>query len=153
MDTFAHAAWTYIIFSSTDSPLLAVLFGVMPDLLSWTIYLFYSIFTKGFSSFKRPNVLKVPKWMDFLYGITHSIFIFAATVLIVFLVTGSIPIFLWAWIIHIVIDIPMHSRDFLPTPFLWPFSDWKFPGFSWGQKWFVIANWTAIIIVGALVFF
>jgi len=122
-------------------------------LLSWTIYLFYALFTGQIKEMqKKLDLTKVPRWMDVLYGITHSIFVFAATSILVFLITGNYPIFLLAWILHITIDIPTHSRNFLPTPFLWPFFEWKFPGFSWSQKWFVIMNWTAIVIVGLIVF-
>lgn len=41
-----------------------------------------------------------------------------------------------AWIIdarglHILIDIPTHSIDLFPSPFLWPLSDFKFNGIGW----------------------
>ena len=120
-------------------------FGVLPDLFSWTIYLFYKIIKR--EKFGKPNISSIPKWVHVLYGITHSVFVFGIVGLILFLVLGFVPVYLWAWLIHILIDIPTHSRDFLPTPFLWPLSDWKFPGFSWGQKWFMVVNYAAIIIV------
>lgn len=150
MDTFAHAAWSFIIFHQTNLPLLAVFFGIMPDLFSWTIVMFYSL-AKGMK-FGKPDMKKIPEWAFPLYGVTHSIFVFGIVALIVFLILGYFPIYLWAWIIHILIDIPTHSRKFLPTPFLWPLSKWTFPGFSWGQKWFMITNWSAIIIVILIIF-
>jgi len=132
-------------------PLLAIFFGVMPDLFSWTLYMVYRLIKR--EKFSRPDIRKVPSWVFFMYGLTHSIFVFGAVSAIIFLITGNMPIYLWAWLIHILIDIPTHSRKFLPTPFLWPLSDWKFPGFSWGQKWFMITNWSAIIIVVLIIFF
>ena len=144
MDTFAHAAWSYIIFHQTSSWPLAVFFGVMPDLFSWTIYMIYTL-VRG-NKFGKPELNKIPQWAFTLYGITHSIFVFSAVALILFLIAGEVPSYLWAWIIHIAVDIPTHSRQFLPTPFLWPVSQWKFPGFSWGQTWFMILNWSAIIV-------
>lgn len=144
MDTFAHAAWSYIIFHNTQFPILAIFFGIMPDLFSWTIVMLYSL-AKG-RKFGKPDINKIPNWAFPLYGITHSIFVFGTTVVLVYIFTKTIPAYLWAWLIHILIDIPTHSRKFLPTPFLWPVSKWTFPGFSWGQKWFMITNWTAIIV-------
>ena len=124
----------------------------MPDLLSWTIYLFHNLFTKGFR-FGPPNLAQIPHWVFVLYGITHSLFVFGATIGIVYLVLGSIPAFLWAWLIHILIDIPTHSREFLPTPFLWPVSDWYFPGISWGTPWIMALNWGGIIVALIYIYF
>ena len=38
---------------------------------------------------------------------------------------------------------------FLPTPFLWPISDWKFPGISWAEPWFMVVNYT--LMLGCLI--
>ncbi len=152
MDTFAHAIWTYIIFLTTGNIWIAVFFGVMPDLLSWTIYLLYGITLGKIKEFKKPNFNKIPKWVHTLYGLTHSTFTVTVVFLIVFIIFKQIPLYLWAWPLHIAIDIPTHSRKMLPTPFLWPISKWTFPGFSWGQKWFMIINYLAIVIVSLIVF-
>lgn len=150
MDFFAHIIWSIIIFHKTPYTGLVVFFGVLPDLFSWTIYMFYSLFKR--KKFRSPNPSDLPNWVHLLYGITHSIFVFAWVGLIILIILGYIPIFFWAWLIHILLDIPTHSRDFLPTPFLWPVSKWKFPGINWGNKWFMIANYTAIIVVGLTIF-
>ncbi|MFH1589750.1 MAG: hypothetical protein ABIB43_04250 [archaeon] len=150
MDAPAHGIWTWIIFHNNPLVWLAVLFGMLPDLLSWGIY---SIWPWGEKlDWKKPDFSMVPKWVFLLYGITHSVFVFAAVFLIVYLIIGTIPWFLFAWIIHILIDIPTHSKDFLPTPFLWPVSTYKFAGISWGQKWFMIANYTAIVVILLVLF-
>jgi len=51
------------------------------------------------------------------------------------------------WLIHIVMDIPTHSKTFYPTLFLWPLSDWHFDGISWVNMWFIIINYTSLLIV------
>jgi hypothetical protein len=51
------------------------------------------------------------------------------------------------WALHILIDIPTHSLRFFATPFLWPLSDYRFNGISWGNRWFMLANYTALAIV------
>ena len=143
MDTFAHGLWSYIIFSKSKYIWLAILFGILPDLLSWTVYMVYRMFNK--IPFGPPNLNSIPKWVFTLYGITHSIFVIAVVFLIVFLIFKHIPIFLLAWPLHVLIDIPTHTKDFLPTPFLWPFSSYAFPGISWGTQWFMITNYSLIV--------
>ena len=151
MDTFAHAIWRFIIFYATGNIWLAIFFGIMPDLFSWTIYLFYAIATgKMKKEFRRPDLDALPNWIHVLYGLTHSVFVIALVFVLVFLFTRQIPIYLWAWPLHVLIDIPTHSRKMLPTPFLWPVFDWKFPGFSWGQTWFMALNYIGIVV--ALIF-
>ena len=150
MDYFAHSFWSYIIFHRTKTPIYAILFGIMPDSLSWMIYLFYRIFSKDLF-FGRPDFTSIPDWVFTLYGISHSIIIAGLIFLLVYLIFKKIPIYMYAWPIHILIDIPTHRRDFLPTPFLWPISEWKFPGISWGNKWFMIINWSLILIAVLLI--
>jgi len=143
MDTLAHALWSYIIFYRTENIWLAILFGVMPDLLSWGIYMLYT--KKGFT-WKKPKISLIPRWVFTLYGITHSIFVMTLAFFIVFLLFKTIPIFLYAWTVHVLIDIPTHRKDFLPTPFLWPFSNYAFPGINWANKPFMITNYALIIV-------
>lgn len=150
MDTPAHGIWTWIIFHNNPLVWLAVLFGILPDLLSWGIYTIWP--KKGFD-WKNPDWSLMPNWIMTLYGITHSLFVVAVVFAIVYLIFKEIPLFLLAWPLHIFIDIPTHDKAFLPTPFLWPLSNYKFAGISWGQKWFMTANWSAIVIVLALIYF
>ena len=51
-----------------------------------------------------------------------------------------------AWPMAILMDVISHTRDFLPTPFLWPLTDWKFDGVSWGSPKFMIINYVLITI-------
>lgn len=154
VDTIAHALWSVIIFRNFDFGIglwLAIFLGIMPDLFSWTIYAIYSLF-KG-ERFGVPNLKKIPKWAFTLYGITHSVFVVLLVFILIYLGFGTIPIFLWAWPLHVLIDIPTHSRKFLPTPFLWPLFDWKFPGISWGTPWIMILNWLLILFFLAKIVF
>ncbi len=142
MDVFAHGAWSGIIFRK-GSVWKAILIGVLPDILSWGIYLSYTFFFG--ESFGRPVLESISSWVFVLYGVTHSLIV--ATVVLGslwFAVGKKFPLYLLAWPIHIVLDVPLHSADFLPTPFLWPVSTWAFPGISWGEKWLWIGNWVLI---------
>ena len=145
MDYFAHAAWSFIIFHRNKFAWAAIIFGVLPDTLSWFLFMLYNIFFNGFH-WGKPTLFELPSWMVSLYGVTHSLIVFLVVAGIIYLIFKKIPIYIYAWPIHILMDIPTHSRDFLPTPFLWPISNWFFPGFSWGQLWFMILNWSLIFL-------
>ena len=148
VDTVAHGIFSYLIFSKIKDKgkiWLAVLFGILPDLLSWTVFLIFLIFTGSFS-FGRPDLhMNPPDWVFTLYGISHSLIVFAIIFGAVYIFMKKAPIFMLAWPLHILIDIPTHSKDFLPTPFLWPVSSWRFPGISWGTPWFFFGYWTILI--------
>ena len=151
VDTLAHAVISWLVFHELPgkSVWLAVFFGMLPDLCSWTLFAFYNLFTRR--KLGQPDLKKIPNWVYSLYNYTHSLFVFLFICFLVYLVNGEIPVFLWAWPLHILIDIPTHSRKFLPTPFLWPFSNWKFPGISWNVKWFFVLYW--VILIFCLLFF
>ena len=154
MDYFAHAAWSLILFQKSKKVWYAVLFGILPDTCSWLIYLLYRIMSG--SSFGRQELVNLPSWMPTLYGISHSLIIclviIVVTFLIFYLLQKQLPYVMLAWPLHIFIDIPTHSRDFLPTPFLWPLSDYAFPGMSWSTPWFWILTWIAIIFTITILF-
>lgn len=145
MDYFAHGFWSYLVFCRRKKVWLAVFFGVFPDTISWVPYFFYRLFVNGFQ-FDKPHLTTIPAWVYFLYGLSHSIIICAAVFLIVYLVNKKIPYYMWAWpLLHILIDIPTHRQDFLPTPFLWPISDYAFPGISWANPWFMLTNYSLLV--------
>jgi len=150
MDYFAHGFWSYILFHTTKKPYLAVLIGLLPDSLSWGIYFIYNLFNGGMPG--KPNLALVPDWVYTLYGISHSLITWGLLILCIYIIFKNVPIYLYAAPIAILFDIPTHTREFLPTPFLWPISDWAFPGISWGSKWFMITNYSLIILCLAYIF-
>ena len=145
MDYVSHGAWSYIFFNKIRRPFLAVIFGLMPDTLSWFIYAVYNLFSG--SRFGRPSLSSIPNWAFDLYNISHSLLVAAAVILLIYIILKRVPIYIFAWPIAILMDVPTHTREFLPTPFLWPVSDWGFPGISWGTRWFMILNYSAIVIL------
>ncbi|HII15797.1 MAG TPA: hypothetical protein HA362_05810 [Nanoarchaeota archaeon] len=165
MDVFAHALWTGALFRAINikakkkiSVWKGLLWGIAPDVFSFgllTAWMLLSLIFGGttldFQHFEamepaQRDTIPIFQIVSFMYNITHSIFIFGAVFIMLWFVFRK-P--LWAtlgWLIHILIDIPTHSYQFYPTPFLWPISGWKFNGISWGQRWFMIANYSAILI-------
>lgn len=143
MDYFSHGFWSYIFFHKTKRPLLAVIFGLMPDNLSWALYFLFNVFTGQL--FGRPHPELVPDWIFTLYGISHSLILWLIAALVIYFVLKKHFLYLYAAPIAILMDVPTHSREFLPTPFLWPLSEWTFPGFSWGNGWFMLINYSLIV--------
>ena len=148
MDYLAHALWSYIFFHKTKKPLWAVFWGLFPDTISWLIFAIYHIFTK--TTMWTPDLSKIPSWVFTLYNISHSIFVAIAVILIIWTIFRSFPVYMLTWPIHILMDIPTHARDFLPTPFLWPFSVWHFPGIRWSDWRFMIINY--VFLMSALIY-
>jgi len=148
MDYLAHGLWSYILFHKIKKIWYAIFFGLLPDNLSWTIFLIYNlIIGKGLGP---PVPTLIPGWVFTLYNISHSLIITAIVFLAIFLIYKKIPIYMYAWPAAIIIDIFTHTRDFLPTPFLWPLSEWRFPGISWASLAFMSINY--IIIITLLIY-
>ncbi len=146
MDTLAHGLWSFAVFHRKKYVWLAVLFGVLPDLLSFGMIFLINILN---GNLRRgpPPLSSLPDWLFAAYNMTHSFIIFIAVFILIYLITKK---WLWpltAWAIHILIDIPTHSSRFFPTPFLWPLSNYKFDGISWATGWFMLLNYGALMAV------
>jgi hypothetical protein len=153
--------------SAPPSPFLAGAWGVLPDLAAFApLFLFF-----GYAWLMGVQVSRLPRLHEYqylgirppyvfglteeLYRITHSVVIFTIMFFLAWMLRRMFlakdsplrrpPYEMLAWLFHIIVDIPTHSSAFYPTPFLWPISDYRFlGGFSWGQPWFIIANYSAL---------
>ena len=150
MDFFAHGFWSYAIFHKKKYVWMATFFGVMPDILSFGILFAINLINGNFHR-ERPSLSSLPDWLYGAYNLTHSFIMFLAVFVLIYLITKKWFWPLTAWAIHIMIDIPTHSFRFFPTPFLWPISNYKFDGVSWGTGWFMILNYSALMIVFILI--
>lgn len=145
MDFVAHALWSFALFCRTKDKWLAAFFGVLPDFLSFGPH-FAASALNGFE-FGKPELSSIPEYVFIAYNVTHSLVIFAIVLGLVYLFTKKIFLPLFAWALHILIDIPTHTTDFFPTPYLWPLPTPYINGFSWGNKYFMLLNYTALILV------
>lgn len=131
--------------------LIAILFGILPDLFSFAPIFIYQFFTKVAFLDLIGRDIWVVHYASESYKYTHSIIIFGLAVLVVYLFRKFLhksvlywPMFGWA--LHILIDIPTH-RGFYETPFLFPLSDYQFGyGVSWGTPWFMIINYSVLAL-------
>lgn len=151
MDIFAHGLWSYAIFhKNRRNAWLAALFGVLPDILPFGYSFITSLLT---GSFQRgpPKLSSIPDYVFSAYSATHSLVTFAAVFLLVYFITKRWFWPLAAWAFHILSDIPTHTTRFFATPFLWPISDIRYNGISWGTPWFMAVNYSALLAVFILI--
>jgi len=151
MDFIAHALWTYIIFYDTPYVFLAIIFGILPDLITFGPSFSNFILTKKYkkADFKDPekSLKYLPGYVFELYKITHSLVIFGIVFLFIFLINGSVYWPVFGWLIHIIVDIPLHTKNFFPVNFLYPISNYSVNGIKWGTKRFMIINYSVILII------
>lgn len=166
MDVFAHTLWTNAVFhlkynQQRKMRYLAAFFGVAPDLIGFAPLFIYMIFSgRLFSGEGFP--FTPTNWTfgfaENAYNYTHSLVIFLFAVVAVNLIINLYNRFkdqvnykfwfFWpmlGWGLHILIDLPTHP-DFYHTPFLWPFSEYRFTGgVAWSHPTFMIINYGLLI--------
>ena len=166
MDILAHTLWTTAVARKGNiegekkgkkfkvNIFWMAFFGIFPDLFAFTIPFiisFYRIITgqEIFSSFTtRHQVADGFNLAHTLYQYSHSLVIWLLVFFIVWLIWRRPRWELLGWMFHILIDIPSHSVLFFPTPFLFPISSYVFPyGIAWSNMWFMITNYTALLLV------
>lgn len=128
--------------------------GVFPDFFAFTLPFvigFYKIIFQGVSLLDIRNHHSVSGGFDLastLYQYSHSVVIWLIVFILVWIISKRPRYELLGWLLHILIDIPSHSINFYPTPFLFPISDYRFPyGISWSNKWYMLTNYTALFFV------
>lgn len=175
MDVFSHALWgRHLTYRRLDWRLAAVM-GVTPDLFAFIPSTIYR-WVKGEprTSIDENTVTSdLPAIAWDLYQISHSLI---WTFVLFLLIWGGLEIRLrklglqgklpegkWLqtsmsprtaamvlitpWVFHIFIDIPTHTINFFPTPFLMPISDFMVDGIAWTAWWIMTMNVIALAVV------
>jgi hypothetical protein len=147
LDTFSHALWGYGLFGYRRHPWLAMLFGALPDLLSFGAYMVVRMLD-GSYHFGPPPLATLPHWLFVSYDIWHSFVISLPVVGLVALFRRDVAFAMLAWPFHIVLDFPFHSLHYFPTPIFWPLSDFTVDGISWAtpQVWLPNVAGLAILL-------
>lgn len=143
-DILSHGLWGGIIFRKRSSYWLAFIFGVLPDGLAFAPLVILRIMA-GASVRGRPGLDAIPSWVYTIYSFTHSLIVAGVILSILLFVNKKVGIAAGAWVLHILMDIPVHTRDYFPTPFLFPLSEFTFDGVSSIKFWAV--NWIALMLV------
>lgn len=138
MDFASHALWGGIAFGRHSRRMFLVAAGIslLPDVLTEGLFaILYLTDIGGMPGWEQghPNITAYPPWAQVLYDSTHSLVVFAAAFLLIWALAKKPAWVVGAWGLHILIDIPTHSKDLFPTPFLWPFFEFKVDGVAWSN--------------------
>ena len=139
MDTFSHALWGRGLFGFRGHPWIALMWGAMPDLVSFGAFMGYRLFN-GVYVPGPPALDTIPSWVFFAYNTMHSF-------VVAFLVLGviawwrrDIAFAMLGWPFHICLDFPFHTSAYFPTHLFWPLSDFFIDGISWSTPWIWFSN-------------
>ncbi len=122
----------------------AFLFGVLPDLLAFGPFFIFRILS-GTLKFGKPEIAAIPPAVFTAYNFSHSLFTAGLILLVIrFVISKELFIAALAYPLHILLDIPTHDKTFFPTPFLFPVSNFRIDGISWGNTYFMIFNYTSL---------
>jgi hypothetical protein len=148
VDIFAHGLWSYAALHKAPNAKAAILAGTLPDLIPFAPLLAYRLM-KGAFKFSAPphNPADIPKLVYQVYDFTHSFITVIIAFGIIALLTRRFYLFLLAWPLHILLDIPTHTSAFFPTHFLFPLTEFHVNGINWGNPWFMSLNYSILLIV------
>lgn len=157
MDIISHALWSAAIFFNTN-PWLAVLAGVLPDLLAFTPLTTYQLLKREPLSAHHlgtmraryesyPRALRL--YANRVYQTTHSLLVASVVIGLAWTVWG-VQLWLLAWPLHILIDVPLHQKAFFGTRIFWPLSNWAYDGMYWSNRYVLIANAFFLLVVYTL---
>lgn len=173
MDVFSHGLWGGAAFAAINAKIkkplsvrLAGIFSVFPDVFAFApmfAWMAWSLLSGSlsFSDMPHPDDLEpaqrdtlfIFRFTAFLYQLSHSIIVFFIVFAVVHFLFRRPAWEMGAWLLHIFIDIPTHSYQFYPTPFLWPVSGVMVDGISWGTPWFMAFNLSSLAIIYGVLFF
>ena len=151
MDTLAHGLWGGAVFGQRDNQWKwAFILGMCPDLFSFGPYFLTHAGDIGerwaHHQMGPPDPRLIPAYVYHAYNVTHSLVVWGILMLIAVGLYGRRGWPIGAWGLHILCDIPTHSLRFFPTPYLWPFPTPFFNGHSWGNRPFMVANYSGIAL-------
>lgn len=108
MDPVTHLVITRLCVGAERSVLIS---GVVADLPFYATYPLWVIWRGELrSSLRQSTWPDAPAWMVLPHHITHSLPLVALLGVLERQYTGAWPRWCTAWLLHILIDIPTHSR-------------------------------------------
>ncbi|MBI4385684.1 hypothetical protein HY573_02545 [Candidatus Parcubacteria bacterium] len=151
MDIVSHGLWGGLAFGRANKKRfwLAFLFGMAPDLFAFGLLsarVIFGLAPRPQFTLGHPDPSFIPPYVFQLYNMSHSLVIFAAVFLLIWVIRKRPLWEMSAWGLHILFDIFTHSEQFFPTPFLWPVSDVRFAGISWMHPLIFIPNVLALTV-------
>lgn len=132
MDLLTHILVTRVFVGRRPTTLLA---GVAADAPFYFTYPWWLLargeLRRSFAGNTWPSP---PRWMPTAYHAAHSLPLLFMVATFARLITGRWPSApARAWLLHILIDIPTHSRKQWAPQFMWPLSHFSVDGVSWAE--------------------
>ena len=139
MDPLTHLYITRKVMNTDRTVVIAGLAADTPFYLTYPIWVMrQGQFVHAFQNNEWPQA---PQWMHTLHHIFHSIPVLLLVTVMIKLATDKWPRGALAWGLHILIDIPTHSRQTWAPQFLWPLSSITVDGVSWTDVVILGINW------------
>ena len=152
MDVFSHGLWGAIVYGRQGNALAALAFGMAPDLISFGPHILINLL-KGKLEKGKPELSNFPAWVFKTYDLTHSLVVYAGVYITLRAIFGSEVAYLsLAWLLHILMDIPTHSKNFFPTKFLYPLSNFHIDGTPWSSKGIMLGNFVFLLLAYGIYF-
>ncbi len=156
MDIFSHGLYGGFAFGkkSRKDYITAFFFGIGPDLFSFGPY-FVSVIlgleAASFGHFDPSHASGIPQYVHSLYNVTHSFVIYGLFLgLLLLFGKKNFAKLTFGWPLHILVDMPVHSTAFFPTPFLWPVSNFHINGIPWSEPYIFFPNIIFLVVLYAL---
>lgn len=130
MEPLTHTLLTCKLIGKETRVLVA---GVGPDISFYLTYpLWMMVQEKSIHTLTTVEWPDPPQWMEILHHACHSLPVALAGAVVVRILRGQWPRReLMAWSLHIIVDVPTHSRRLWGPRFLWPLSNVVVNGVSW----------------------
>ncbi|MDD5759985.1 MAG: hypothetical protein PHI06_13000 [Desulfobulbaceae bacterium] len=134
MDFVSHTLWGYSLFGFRGKPAVALISGAMPDVVSFGPIVVTNMINGNYHH-GPPDLSTIPAWTFVAYDCSHSLVCASLAIVIVAKYNTGVAWAMLAWLAHIFLDVPFHTKAYFPTKLFWPLSDFSFDGVSWGNPW------------------
>lgn len=131
MDPFTHYLVTKKVFGNRKEIMICGLIADLPFYSTYPIWLISRGELK--KSFVKNDWPSAPTWMYQAHYIFHSLPIILILLGFLRIWKGKWSTPLFAWVLHVIIDVPTHSRKNWAPQFLWPISTFTVDGISWPE--------------------
>lgn len=158
MDILSHGLWGGVALGRKKRKdfIIAFILSVLPDVFAegvMFLLIYLGVNNMPGMEHGHPNITEFPTYAQNFYNATHSLIIFSAVFILIWVLRKKPYWLLAAWAFHILLDIPTHSYELFPTPFLWPISDFKVDGIPWRSSIIMIPNIILLVIVYSFWFY
>lgn len=153
MDILSHGLYAGIAFGRKKRRdyITAFMFGILPDLLAFGPFFlmaFLGFVPFPFGRIEPPTANVVPQYVHSIYNVTHSLVIYLLVFAVLWaLGKKSFAKLTFGWPLHILVDMPLHTINFFPTPFLWPISNLHIDGTPWSNPYIFFPNVIVLIVI------